>query len=1062
MESSTQLRGPVTPRPADREPQSHGDGQRRQITVLFCDLVGSTPLAGRLDPEDFRELLVRYLQLAQQAIERYSGYTAQFLGDGVVACFGYPRAHEDDAQRAVYAGLAILEGLDDVNAGLRARFGATLQVRIGCHTGLVVAGAMAAGSGRDEFSMVGETPHIAARLQGVAEPGSVVISDVTEALVHGYFVTEALGELALAGVSRPVPAYRVLRPSGVEDRLGSTARGRLTPLVDRTVETEMLLAAWRGVRQGHGTVVRVSGEPGIGKSRLVHSLAEHAGEDLATAQRWQCSRHHQSTTLYPVIRLLESRCRLERGEPEASQREKLRAAVLAAGLEPGDAVPLLVDLLPLTGDRAGRDRPADAQEERTSLLRMLQALLVTDPAQHPMLLVVEDLQWADPTTMELLWRILADLAELPVLCVVTHRQEFSWPWRRQPGMQIELGPLAAEHVRELAETAGDAVLSDEEIAQVCATAGGIPLFAEEMMKMLASAEPAKSDTPAAEQPVPATLHGLLTERLDRLPDVGEVLDVAAVLGREFDRALLEALDPLGGEELGPVLGHLADEDVLRELDGPPVRYEFKHALLHDAAYARVLRRRRQQLHARVASTLVGRFTERVEREPELVAHHWSCAAAPAEAVRYWHAAGIRALERAAFAEAAEHFRRGLQALEEAEPDADVEEREADFLTHLGAALQAAHGYATPGARDAYAQARARWEAIGDGDRLLAAVRGQWMFHLNAAEYDTASELASEMLAIAQRRGERALLVEGHYYTGMTHMYRGELQPSREHLELAIASYRRPERVDELYETQGDTGVGANAYLASVLSFMGLETESLSHSDRSLELAELVDRPLTRASTWFMRAILHLGRGETMEFAEWLERSRAYSVELNIRYWRTLASAYSNWVRAMGGDRVAGVARVQASIDSFLRSGARLGLVHMYVLLADLQLAAGARSAAVEAAALGEEQMVRSGERLIEVDLLRCKARLAMADTEPDVGAAIADLQRAVGVAERQGARLPELRALGQLIALRRREGEDAAADAQRLAALCGHFGTDSRLPELQRARKILRPAAGDA
>lgn len=1052
MEQSTQFRGPESAGRTDGTPP----GQRRQITVLFCDLVGSTPLAGRLDPEDLQELLSLYHRLAAAAIERYEGYTVHFLGDGVVACFGYPRAHEDDAQRAVYAGLEILDGLAGLNSELRVRLGATVQVRIGCHTGVVVAGAMESGPGREEFAMVGETPHIAARLQAVADPGSLVVSDVTEALVRGYFDTEPLGERTLAGVARPVPVYRVLRSSGVEDRLAPALRGRLTPLVNRTVEMDMLLAAWRGVQQGRGAVVHISGEPGIGKSRLVHALAERLGDELVAAQRWQCSRHHQSTALYPVIRLLESMCRLERGEAADVEPERLTAAVIAAGLDPDDAVPLLVDLLPLGGGDIRPEIPSDAQEQRTSLLRMLQSLLVSDPGQHPMLLAVEDLHWADPTTMELLWRILGDLSGLPVLCVVTYRQEFTWPWRRQPGIQIELGPLATEHVRELATALSDTALDEDALARVSAAAGGIPLFAEEMMKMPAFAKPGGGGGADRVEPaVPATLHGLLTERLDRLSELGDVLDVAAVLGREFDRGLLEALDPLRGGDLAPALDDLAAEDVVRELEGPPVRYEFKHALLHDAAYSRVLRRRRQKLHRQVATTLIGQFSQRVEREPELVAHHWSCAAAPAEAARYWHAAGIRALERAAFVEAAEHFRRGLQALEESDPDAEIDERRADFLTHLGAALQAAYGYATPGAGDAYSRARSQWEAIGNRERLLAALRGQWMFHLNAAQYDTADELAEEMLAIAGRRGELPLLAEGHYYAGMTHMYRGELEPAREHLEQAIASYRRPERVDQVYETQGDTGTGANAYLASVLSFMGMERESLVHSDRSLELAERVDRPHTRASTWFMRAILHLGRTEPLEFAEWLEKARAYSVELNIRYWRTITSAYSNSVRAVTGDLADGLARLEASLDSFLESGARLGLVHLYVLLADLRLASGARGAAIEAVALGEEHMVSSGERLIEVELHRCRARMAMAAPRPDPDAAIAALRLGIEAGERQHALLPQLRALGQLIALQRHQGADAAADEQRLAALCERFARDSRLPDVLRARMML-------
>jgi class 3 adenylate cyclase/tetratricopeptide (TPR) repeat protein len=1045
---------------ADGAPRRSDDGQRRQITVMFCDLVGSTPLAGRLDPEDFREVLALYQDLAAGAIERYSGYTAQLLGDGVVGCFGYPRAHEDDAQRAVYAGLAILEGLDDLNRRLRTRFAAELQVRIGCHTGLVVTGAMEAGSKRDEFAMVGEAPNIAARLQTVAAPGSLVISEVTQTLIRGYFETEPIGERTLAGVSKPMLVHRVLRSTGVEHRLDPAAFEHLSPLVDRTVEMDMLLAAWRGVQQGRGSLVQISGEPGIGKSRLIHALAERLADELGAAQRWQCSRHHQSSSLYPVSRLLESRCELERGEPEARQLEKLRAWVHGAGLD-ADAVPLLADLLPLASGRVEPDRSADAQEERTALLRALQGLLIADPTQHPMLLLVEDLQWADPTTLELLWRVLNDLSQLPVLCVVTHRQEFIWPWRRQPGMQIEMAPLAPEDVRELAEAVTDTTLDEQVIGRVCAAAGGIPLFVEEMLKMLVLADPAGGgDSGASGQTVPATLHGLLTERLDRLPDLGGVLDVAAVLGREFDRDLLDALDPLGGGELGPALSQLATHDVLHQLDGPPVRCEFKHALLHEAAYSRVLRRRRQELHGRVAACLAERFPERVEREPQLVAHHWSYAGEPAEAARYWRTAGIRALERAAFIEGADHFRRGLQALEEAEPQARTEVGRADFLTYLGAALQAGHGYAAAGVEEAYSRARKGWRATGDDERLSAVIRGQWMFHLVAAEYDAAYELAGEMLTLGAQRESGAALAEGHLYAGLVHMYRAELELACQHLEQAISTYRRPERVDQIYEAQGDTGTGAHAYLASVLSSMGQDRESRIHSDRSLGLAEQIDRPVTRAQAWFMRAILHLGRAEPSEFGEWIEKVRAFSVDRNIRYWRTLASVYSNWSRAMARDRVGGIARVQASIDSYRASGGRLGLVHLYVLLADLHLATGARSAAFDALVLGEEQMLRSGERLTEVELLRCKARVLMAEPQADPAAAFAELERAVAVAERQHTRLPQLRALGQLVTQRRRMGEDASADEQRLAELCQWFAADSQLPDLGRARNLLRPGAG--
>ena len=1062
LEPNIDVRGAIGSEPIYRR-ERHDAAQRRQITVMFCDMVGSTVLAGRLDPEDFQEVLDLYQDVAVEAIECYNGFTARFVGDGVVACFGYPRAHEDDARRAVYAGLAILEGVRDLSPRLQTRLGAPLEVRIACHTGLVVIGAMEAGPKPEGVDIVGEAPHIASRLQGVASPGSLVVSEVTRALIQGAFETEPLGEHTLAGVSRPVLVHRVLRSTGVEDRLHPKVTERLTPLIDRTVEMEMLLAAWRGVQQERGTVVRVSGEPGIGKSRLVHALARRPHEDFAAIQRWQCSRHHQSTALYPVIQLLESRWQFERGEAETSRLQKLRAGVMRSGLDPDETVPVLVDLLAPAIGRVERDGFADAREQRTTLLRVLQSVLLEDRTQHPMLLVVEDLQWADPTTLELLWRVLNDLPHLPVMCVITHRQEFEWPWPRQPGMQIELGPLAPEHVRELAGAVTDTALGEDVLGQVCATADGIPLFVEEMMKMLALGKPDEGAGAGPFEPaVPVTLQGLLTERLDRLPDVGDVLDVAAVLGREFDRELLEALQPLGETDLGSALSELAAQDVLHEIDGPNVRCEFKHALLHEAAYSRVLRRRRQQLHARAATTLVERFAERAKREPEVVAYHWSCASAPDEAARFWRAAGVHALERAAFLEAAEHFRRGLAALEDAEADADTEERQADFLTYLGAALQAGQGYAAPGVDDAYTRARARWQRTGDHERLSTVIRGQWMFHLVGANYDAAYELAGEMLDLATRRESGEGRTEAHLYAGLVRMYRGELKLAREHLEEAISTQQQPERIDQVYEALGGYGAGAHAYLASVLSAMGRERESRVHSDRSLELAERVDRPVVRAQVWFMRSILHLGRVEPREFGEWVEKVRAYSVDRNIRYWRTLASAYSNWGRAMAGDHRDGVARVQSSIDSYVKSGARLGLVHLYVLLADLQLVAGARGAALDAITLAEKEMGRSGERLTEVELLRSKARALVAGVQPDPAAATGELRRAVEIAARQGARLPQLRALGQLVTLQRRAGEGTSAEEQQLAALCQRFPSDSELPDVRRARVLLGAAAGRA
>jgi class 3 adenylate cyclase len=524
--------------------RSKDTAQRRHMTALFCDLVDSTPLAQALDPEDFRDVLTGYQQACARSIERFEGYTARYVGDGVIAYFGYPRAHEDDALRAAHAALGILDRLADLNARLTELHGISLQVRIGLHTGVVVVGEMGAGEAHSQHEIVGEMPHIAARLESIAPPGSVLASDTTREFIAGYFETEPLGERTLKGVARPMGVHRVLRPTGAVGRLEVADARRLTPVVGRDGELERLADAWRRAEGSDGAIVHVTGEAGIGKSRLVRTLVERLGERVGGVQTWQCSAHHQSTSLYPVIRLLERLLGLDTKDRTEPSLDGLERAVRAAGLDPVEAVPLLADLLSLPDGGAARGlTPLDA---RTAMLRIIESLLVADPSRHPLLLLVEDLHWGDPTTVELLGRIAMSLPDLPVLCVLTFRPEFEPPWTgRQAVLELELGPLASEEVRAMATAASGDDLDPTVLEWVDSAADGVPLFVEEMVKMLEQGgEPNVAGR--VQTAVPPTLEGLLTERLDRLPELGEVIDVAAILGREFDRSLLVALEPRNG------------------------------------------------------------------------------------------------------------------------------------------------------------------------------------------------------------------------------------------------------------------------------------------------------------------------------------------------------------------------------------------------------------------------------------------------------------------------------------------------------------------------------------
>jgi class 3 adenylate cyclase/predicted ATPase len=1033
----------------------HDTAKRRHMTAMFCDMVDSTPLVDSLDPEDYRDVLHAYRQACVRAIERFDGYTAEYVGDGVVAFFGYPRAHEDDAHRAVHAALGILDELVGLNADLAGVIDRTIRVRIGLHTGLVVAGESDAGDTRSQLDVVGRMPHIAQRLEAIAPPGSVVISDATLALVDGWFETEPLGMKALKGVSRPVGVHRVVRATGAVGRLEVAVGRRLTPVVGRDAERERLVAAWRQVQGGRGTVAHVTGEAGIGKSRLVRALIEELGTQVGAEQTWQCSAHHQSTALYPVIRLLERLLDLDRMAAPARQREVLERAAVAAGLDPAEAVPLLADLLSLPGGDDDGAPELTPLEARTAILRILETLLVRNAAGHPLLLVVEDLHWADPTTVELLGRLVVGLPEVPVLCVLTFRPEFAPPWtERHPVVEIALGPLSSGEVRQMATAASGTVLTPEVLAWVESAADGVPLFVEEMVKMLRDGGAGLAAEARTATGVPPTLEGLLTERLDRLPDLGDVIDIAAILGREFDRSLLRAVVPDGTRDLEPALVQLAAQDVLRPVGGAPSRCEFSHALLQEAAYERILRRRRRTLHGRVAATLVRSFAEVAEREPELVAHHWSCADEHAGAMPYWRAAGTRALERAAYLEAAEHFRRGLEALDEAGPQAGDDLVRADLLTHQAASVQAGRGYAAAGVGDAYTKARGACEHARNDDRLEAVIRGQWMFHLLRGEYGTALELGDEMLALGARGDHPVRLAEGHLYRGLVDMYLGSFDSAREHLGEAYARYRPPPPADHIYEAQGDTSVGALAYLALVLWNQGEADEASRRSALSVERAARVGGPVTRAQAWGMRSILHLSRAEPAELGRWVRKTRAHSIDHGIGYWSTVSALLGGWLQGRAGDLERGIARVEASLEAYLASGSRLSLPHFQILLADLRLAAGDRAGALDLLRAGEEHIALTGERFSESELFRFKARALMAGEDADPHGATAAYERAVLAAREQNAKLLELRAATRLAAHQRSTGEPAAA-LDDVAALCAWFGAASDLPDVARARELL-------
>ena len=1045
------------------------DGERRQLTVMFCDLVGSTPLSAQLDPEELREVIRTYQEMCVKAITRFDGHLAKYLGDGLLAYFGYPVANEDSALRAVRAGLEIVEAIPALPLQ-HVQLQQPPQARVGIHTGLVVAGEMGSGDYREALAIVGETPNLAARLQEVAVPDTVVISAATFRLVQGFFACRDLGFHSLKGLSTPVQVYRVLSDSGVRSRLEVAATAGLTPLVGREQEVGLLLECWERAKEGAGQVVLLSGEAGIGKSRLVEVLKEHISETTPAIIELRCALHHQNSALYPVTDHLQRLLQSPGEDSPQAKLSKLEELLKEAGLDISSVLPLFAALLSLPTPHFPPPT-LTPQRQKQKTLQALLAWFLREAERRPVLLIVEDLHWVDPSTLELLSLLLDQVPMARVLIVLTFRPDFTSPWAPHSHItQLTLSRLGRKQVEAMVErVARDRVLPPEVLQQVVAKTDGVPLFVEELTKMVLESGLLKEQAdryeltdPLPPLAIPTTLHDSLMARLDRLSTVKEVAQLGATLGREFTYELLQAVSPLKETELQRDLARLVEAELLYQRGFPPqARYIFKHALIQEAAYQSLLKSTRQYYHRQIAQILAERFGETAETQPELLAHHYTEAGLFAQALPYWQQAGQKAIERSAHVEAISHLTKGLELLKTLPHTSEHSQQELALQITLGVPLTATKGYAAAEVGKAYTRARELCRQMGESPQLIPVLFGLWRFYLQRAELQTARELAEQSLSLAEHVRDPARLLRAHNTLGVTLFFIGELTSAQEHLEQGIALYS-PQQRRSLASVQ-DPVVACLSYIAWTLWHLGYPDQALKRSEEALALAQELSHPYSLAMALFFAAELHYLRREVAAVQERATAAVTLSAEQEFPFWLAQGTCLQGWAIAEQGQTAEGLARMYRGLSIYQATGAQLGRPYWLALPAATQGQEGQTAAGLSALAEAHAGVRKSGERYYESELYRLKGELTLQAfhvsgskfqvTNPQVEAE-ACFCHAIEIARGQSSKSLELRAVMSLSRLWQQQGKKDHA-YKMLAEIYGWFTEGFDTKDLQEARALL-------
>jgi class 3 adenylate cyclase/predicted ATPase len=1040
------------------------DAERRQPTVLFCDLVGSTQLSGQLDPEDLRAVVCAYQEAAAAVIQHYEGHIAQYLGDGLLVYFGYPTAHEDEARRAVHTGLGMVQAIATLNTRLAAPYGVQLAVRLGIHTGLVVVGEMGGGE-RHEHLALGETPNIAARLQSLAPANTVVISAVTARLVRGTFALEDLGTHTLHGVAEPMAVSRVRGLLATPSHDGEFVVAGALLLVGREEESGLLRRRWGQSKAGLGQVVVVSGEAGIGKSALVEGLRAQVRAEGLPRMTFRCSPYYTNSVLYPVITHLEHLWQVEPDDLPETRLAKLEAGLRASGLPLAEVVPLFAGLLsvPLPTERYAPLTLTPLQQKQQTLDALV-TWLVAEADRQPVLVAWEDLHWADPTTLEALGLVIEQAPTVPMLHVLTYRPEFGPPWPpRSHITPLVLNRLERPQVEALMTLqAGGKRLPGAVVQYIVAKTDGVPLYVEELTKMLLASPLLREEAdqyvltgPLRTVAIPDTLQDALMARLDQFKAAKEVAQLGAVLGREFTYELLAAIAPQDQNVLQAGLRQLVEAELLYQRGRPPrARYIFKHALIQDAAYASLLKSSRQQVHQQIAQVLEAKFPTLVETQPELVAQHCTAAGCHEQAIGYWQRAGQHASERSANLEAISHLSTGIELLTTLPETPERTQQSLTLYIALGAALQMAKGLAAPEVEQAYTQAWALCQQVGETPELVPVLLGLLRFYNLRSQFHTARELGDTLLRLAQGAHDPTLEVLAHYALGTMWFHRGALPAARQHLEEGIARYAPAQHRAPVFRMGQDPGVACRANVAQTLWLLGYPAQDLVHIHDALALAHELSHPPSPAFSRCRAAMVSQWSRDVPAVYEHAEAAITLSTKQGFPQWVAMGTSMRGWALIMQSQGEEGQAQVRQGIAAWRTTGAALNVPYLCTVLADvsdhLRHTADGLQALAEAHALMEQYE----ERWWEAEIARLRGVLLLQQTGKPQAEAETWLRRALDVAHRQQAKSLELRSAVSLSQLWQQQGKRVEA-RELLAPIYAWFTEGFDTADLQEAKALL-------